>query len=473
MASTETSLPRGQTPAARRGRERGALAVVAALMLTIIAIAAGAAMDFGRAYYLKLRLQQTADSASLAANAFKGVRTQETLGPIAETYFDLDTVSPKIATVTLEKKDYDEEEGTFIVEIKGVMKTSLLSLAGIPTLTVVARATSKRLPGPTEIAIALDMTVSMGASPPSTTSNVKQAKEAILQLVDQMAEGETATDEALEKVRLGIVPFNTYVNLGPAQVLAGNTGVTGIRTALWNGCAGMKAKSSDTLATLEALKFNYNYDSLCKAPNTPNPPLLSIMPIKGVKNGREQIKSTLDSIYDVSPTEWAAGRIGPFGFSYVPSGIFGAFSVLTPEEPFTTAKTPAALAAIGGQKVLILVSDGGNNHVLNPTSLQGWVMSTTDGLTLSPTRVAEANGTQKTLCDNIKQYGLSPTNPDISPVTIFVIAFRFVDSPADKEVLRYCASDPLTTFYEPTNATELKAAFHDIGYRIAKLRLVN
>ncbi len=365
----------------RAGRQRGAIAVFAAIVMVVSAAAAGAALDFARVYLLRERLQQTADAAALAANAYVGRnRNQEVLGPIAQNYFNLDSISPRIATVTLEKKDYSVSEGTFTVQIKGVMKTGLLQLVNIPELTVTAKAVSRRTPGPLEIAIAIDLTSSMsatisdGLSPSTYKTKLYYVKDAIQQLVDQLAHGETASNEADEKVRLGLVTFNTYVTVDTSSPASW---FEGIKPPTWKGCVGNRATSSHTVANLMNTKFTYNIDSLCQYTSDLTKQLPAALPVKGVKNGKSAIDSALSGI-DAEPIGTPGVGIKGFGASYVPSGLFAAFALLSSEVPVTTAKTPEALELIGGKKYLILLTDGGNNKGLNALSLRGNVRDFTD-----------------------------------------------------------------------------------------------
>lgn len=484
---------------ANTSRERGAIAVFAAVVLTVAAAAAGAALDFSRVYILRERLQQTADGVALAANAFVGDRTSANLVPIAQAYFAKHGIPSGFATVTLEKNVFDSSEGTFTVEIKGVMKTAFLGLLGLRNLTVRTKAVSLRKPGPAEIAIALDMSVSMAGlhGTPEASSPINIAKDAITSFLAALSSREdpAQTDEKKEAARVGLVFFNAYANIG-RDVRVDDVGddevvvddsdpedprkqivtALGSPPAGWLGCVGMMAKENDDLAATKALKFIYNDTSCGGRSQDPPPTLPGMIPLQGVKNvSKSAIEAAFAKVYTVNPPTsepWAEGWVGPFGNSYAPAGIFAAFNLLTPEAPFTTASTPLSLYQRGGRKFLILVADGYNTMVLDTAFTNGTLKSV--GAELRGSLRLEAEKIQVQLCDNIKKYGTSEWDgpADGQGVVIFVIAYNFANDEASLDSLRKCASSE-SHFFTPSTAQQLKNAFRDIEVVMKPLRLLN
>jgi Mg-chelatase subunit ChlD len=141
--------------------------------------------------------------------------------------------------------------------------------------------------------------------------------------------------------------------------------------------------------------------------------------------------------------------ITTFGNTYIPAGLFWGWTVLSPQEPFATAKGYGEkVDGATVEKVMVLMTDGANTRSPN------YITKNHAG-----SDVALANARTAELCTNIKAAGIK----------IYTVAFD-VDEEDVKDMLRACASSD-RQFYDAEDATELETAFANIGANLSPLRI--
>jgi von Willebrand factor type A domain len=138
------------------------------------------------------------------------------------------------------------------------------------------------------------------------------------------------------------------------------------------------------------------------------------------------------------------------GNTYIPSGLLWGWNMLDSSAPLTTAKSKSAMAAIHGSKSLVLMTDGDNT--LSPGNGADYKYHWGND-------VVYANKMTADLCQNIKDDG----------VNVFTVAFKVANT-TSLQILQDCASSP-TQAYDATNDAELQAAFDQIGSSLAQLRI--
>jgi hypothetical protein len=156
---------------------------------------------------------------------------------------------------------------------------------------------------------------------------------------------------------------------------------------------------------------------------------------------KSDAKSAVDSLY-------------PTGNTNIPSGLIWAWNMLTPEVPLTESAATAELTAKGGKKVMVLMTDGANSTSPYDNGSYGNHADTSYG------DGSYTDNLTAMLCEKIKSQG----------VTVYTVLFDVTD-PGIESLLRNCASDPANSFVA-SNASELIAAFNNIGVSLTKLRLV-
>ena len=348
--------------------------------------------------------------------------------------------------------------------------TSMLSLAGISTLKVHAQSTTAFQTGSEiEAVLVVDNSFSMEGA------RMTQLRAAAAQFLNEVLEDDSG------RVKIGIVPFNNYVNIGTnhageswlelpsnysqtdtfcsvdhsATVAAGctlnpscssdygcndyicPTGVnvvsdctTETSNYTWYGCVELRPepldiRDEDYGGEQEFARMNY----------TPWGCRQAILPLT---SERADIDEHLD------------GMVAE-GDTYIAPGLSWGVKVLSSQAPFTEGAEEEAFAERGGRKILILMSDGENTRSINDWG---------SGRDHWGTDVDAANGRTLEACNYAK-------NMDIE---IYTIAFGLTDAETI-EILEGCASD-IEQFYSADNASELMSAFEDIGKSFRDIALI-
>ena len=201
--------------------KRGSVAIIVALSAMLLVVIAGAAVDFATAYYVRVSLQSSLDSASLAAGRLDInpndtiARKQQQLTAEARNVFNANLdLSPGLVTVQPLQVDYTPPVGTtpdtVTVSVEASIPTNFLRIAGIPQFNLTVSSKAQRpQPGPIDLALVLDTTGSMSRVPavdgfePKLTTLKTAARELVEKL---MAMGSP-------NIQLGVVPYTSYVNV--------------------------------------------------------------------------------------------------------------------------------------------------------------------------------------------------------------------------------------------------------------------
>ncbi len=445
--------------------------------LTIFAFAipamfgmAGLALDFSRVQAAKQMAQNTLDSALFAASANQTL-TDDMVQETVAAYFARQG-SMKHDAVMANLVARVENGSKVYAEASVRVPTTLLTVLGFQQFTARIASRVTRGLGNVEIALVLDTTGSMEGT---RISNLKSAAN---QLIDTLY----ALPDASTKVKVGVVPFAQYVNVGMANRNASwmsvpaDTTVTEERcyatyptatssncrtqrfsstrdgepysydgntcdweygsevmvcspatsASIWNGCAGARSNP------LNIKDEQYT---------TPIPGIRNVScpsPILPLTNQVTDIRSSIDTL-------------NADGYTYIPTGLVWGWRVLSNREPFVESVNDPATANGQVRKYLVLMTDGSNTR--SPQYSTGDHEGSDTDLSNQLTRDA---------CDNIK------ADYD-SKIEIFTIAFEVTNEPI-KEILRYCAT-PGGAFYDAVDYSRLLTAFSEIGANVAVARL--
>jgi Mg-chelatase subunit ChlD len=302
---------------------------------------------------------------------------------------------------------------TIRVEADATSPNGLLKLVGIDE-TPVAVASEAVRANPLEVALVLDSSTSMGKG-----SKDAALRQAVAELADTLM-----IDEA--DVKLAVVPFSSFVNVGiqnrtePWLELFALT-----PDQRWDGCVRSRPPPLDVNNRAPEIRYPMLPTQDSEGPNADCPgPLTPLSADKSV------IMAAMSSMVFEGRTS-------------IPDGLMWGWNVLSPEAPFTEARTR------GVHKAMVLMSDGENSVAITEA---GFHFRTGDP---NP-----ANKATLTLCGNIKQAGIH----------LYTVAFQIPDQKTIN-VLRDCASDHDSAF-SADNGTALVQAFSDIARHVQKLRLV-
>ncbi len=375
-------------------------------------LAVGVATDMVRVNQVRTVLQGAVDTASLAGGTSKE-KTDAELQLVVEQYLEANHASEVLEYVSSIDQTMDMSKGTFTVSVDGKIPTTFMVLAGITEINVGAKSTVNVGSQALELVMVLDNTGSMSGS---KIANLKTAATNLVNIIE-------AEKSDYSTVKMGVVPFAEYVNIGTGNMSASWLDTSATTPATWAGCVGSRPDPYD----LNNASAGGNYPALDGVPcNTEVLPLTS----------------------NLSTVKTKIGAMVSTGATYIPTGLLWGWHVIDSSAPFTEASTTAQMTALNGRKAIVLMTDGEN--------------------TISPTYPAhdgadtgKSNTSLKSICDNVKNDG----------VEIFTVSFM-VPTTAIKNILEDCATTP-QKYFDADNAAELNAAFNDIAQSLSAIRLTN
>jgi Flp pilus assembly protein TadG len=446
------------------GSSKGNVALTFGLAVLPLFAAGGVALDFLRQSTADTELQAVVDAAALAAANSKAA-TPAALKSKVLDYFSANN-SPQLAaaitSVDVSKPDADTVKLTATAEIE----TTLMKVLGYNKLAIAASSEVTRSYGKLELALVLDNTDSMKGGKLATL------KQASSDLLDEIYDPDTPSGS----VKVAVVPFGQYVNIGMAnrnaswmdvppdststttecwdtypdavksncRMETSNSMVDGVstpstyevcdwnygtavnqcgpvtRSSRWNGCVGSRNNPLDTLDADSSTRYPGIMDAGCPT---------EIAPLSLSKD------AVLASIQAMSTS----------GDTYIPSGLLWGWNALSPAAPLAGG-APYADIPKGLKKAVVLMTDGLNSK--SPT------YPGHDG-----SDQALANSRTSALCANIKSSG----------IILYAVAFEVNDA-ATKTMLESCASDA-DKYFDAGNSMLLAEAFEDIGKSLAQLHV--
>ena len=213
--------------------------MAAALIPTMAMIGGG--IDFGRVYLAESKMQGAVDAAALSAVRTKQINSTTAAENTALRYLNANFPTGYLGAATqnpaISVTDVDDVI-TANVSVTGTVQTSLLRVIGITTLpfsvNAVAEA-SDELPTSVEALLVLDNTGSMRGS---RMTNLKRASRDFVDVI-------YGNDETRDGFAVGILPYNTMVNVGhlvrahSSSMVISRPGFTNVdrNEALgWKGC---------------------------------------------------------------------------------------------------------------------------------------------------------------------------------------------------------------------------------------------
>lgn len=445
-----------------RGDRRGSLMPIAALCFIPMIGVVAMAIDYGRTATVKNQLQYALDAAALGAARtlmIQGGDPAQTANDYLATNFTMQVngLTPAVtAKVT----------GNATVTVSGTVDvpTTFAQVLGFSSLNVSLQSVAKFGLGSAEIALVLDNTGSMSGA------KLDGLKQAANSLVDVLFTPQNAS----QSLKIGLVPFTYYVNVGtnnrnaawmnvpndtssttnqcwdtyPNAVYSNPVTTTGVcyndgvgspctytnytvdwgtpvqacgpvtNSDTWNGCVGSRAYPLDT---------NDVADASNRVPGIMNAWCSS--PIQRLSNSPAQVKNQIDAMVATGET-------------YIATGLLWGWRVLSPNAPFADGAANSADV----RKIMVLMTDGANTKSPNYPDHEGGDVTLADQLTAE-------------LCANIKSAG----------ITIYTIAFAVTDV-ATSDRLAACSSGPPFT-YSATTVTQLQDAFKSIGDQLVNAHL--
>ncbi|MBN8941400.1 MAG: VWA domain-containing protein [Rhizobiales bacterium] len=378
-----------------------------AVALYPVMVMISSAVDLSRISQQQVRLQAALDVAALR------VARQISDGTLTG---DMSTVARAIVLANINPSELRNVavsaalDGSSVrVNGSGQISPMAISLVSTGSLTISGTASAIWQTKKIDLVLVLDNTGSMASS-----NKMTALKTAAKNLISTLSAAATRADS----VRIGIVPFDTQVNIGTTyrdETWLSYAGVSGLSASNWTGCVTDRNQSydvDDTAPTSSTTAF--------PARNCTTGKLATILPLT---------------------TDWTAltnkvDAMNPSGNTNITIGLAWGLHMLTPSLPLTNARTLAQEPYL--ERIIILLTDGDNTQ--NRWSSTGSAIDARTDLA----------------CANVKSNGIR------------LYTIRVIDG--DAALLRRCASQS-TMYYEASTADQLGPVFQRIAAEISQLRL--
>lgn len=447
----------------------GSIAVTFALMLTTMLVATGLSIDYNRSVTVQAALQNDLDAAMLAA-AQKSEDIDE-IKSFAQHFLGDNWHNKYGVTGTVAVNVTKPEDNLLLGSILVKVPTTFMAIAGKSEVDIAVESEIQMAAGNIEVALVLDVTDSM------IGTKIEALKDSATSLIDKAFEDQRSRDH----VRIALVPFADYVNVGEMNRNADWIDVPLDSETTTETCID---NYQEVIGTTNCRTETYTYDrdgvpvtyqaEVCDyqygPPSNRCFTTTNLVRWYGCAASRDYPLDVTDGQWDTRvpgamnvscgapgmelTNDDAALRqriddITTFGNTYIPAGLFWGWTVLSPQEPFATAKGYGEkVDGATVEKVMVLMTDGANTRSPN------YITKNHGG-----SDVALANARTAELCTNIKAAGIK----------IYTVAFD-VDEEDVKDMLRACASSD-RQFYDAEDATELETAFANIGANLSPLRI--
>jgi Flp pilus assembly protein TadG len=438
---------------------RGSVAVTFALLMVILCMFVGAAVDLGRWSHARNVTISALDAAVLAGGAViqSADNPASVLALAHETairYYRENTQSrPPVIDDTvafIASNDFTSYAATGNAYIETTF-LKFAQIAKLPLLDVSEATYSKaQLAGganatkiPIEIAMMLDVTGSMAGS---KITDLKAAATDLVTIV--MSESINA-----RPVRIGLVPFAEGVRL-PASLNSQVRGTPG--PAFTRNAYGQTWHYDKTECVVERTGTE-KYTDAAPGPGKYTMTLFNTT-IAIYTKGKCNLSANDEVLPLSNDKDLLKTRIQGLGLSGGTAGHLGtawAWYLLSPNwNVLWPAANQAKDYGASAEKIAILMTDGEYNIGYDAYGLQHDM----------PGAGAAVNGNSPTqalaLCTNMKAKG----------ITVYTVGFALGGNQTAINTLRSCATSASTT-YTAENGTELKQAFRDIARKISPLYL--
>ncbi len=233
-ASTGATERYGFLARLRKDQSGNTIAIFAAAIFPMIGLVGGA-VDMGRIYAVKTRMQAACDAGSLAARKVMGSGNWSTAASnTGEQFFLGNFESGSLGTKELEPDDvtFTESNGTVTGNATTVVPMALMQILGIKEETISVECTSQMKIPHTDVMFVLDVTGSMGSAipgdstVPSKLAGIQRATKCFYEaLARQNISDVTPANcyktadpigdlSTLTQLRFGFVPYSQQVNIG-------------------------------------------------------------------------------------------------------------------------------------------------------------------------------------------------------------------------------------------------------------------
>lgn len=445
-----------------RKDERGNIAIIFGMAVIPFMIAAGTAVDYGRAVVAKHRLQWAIDSAVLAAGSLSTATDAErqALGKaIFEANFPPSEYGLTVANdfITINNNIVSADESTAV-------NTTLMRLASVydPLTEVGVQADSQAtvpVIANAEVALVLDYSSSMWGNDPAGGGDKYEAmRDATIELIDSLTDNGDNT-----RVKFSLVPFSThtyvtmpmeYIRTNMRSSQGNSSGNTN-----WTGCMADRdypySQNGDAPYTGSSSHSNYNKSRFGER--------------AGYYSTRHSYYQSCHSSYTSRPlvrltTNYTAlknqlNSMTPYGNTNISAAAAHGWLTLSPNAPFSDGvqynHNDTAAEDDKVYKFMVILTDG--EQTVRGEGYNGYWWS-------------YGRNNLATLCNGMKG-AIDPSDPDSpSKVTIITVGYDLYNS-STLNRLQNCASSPTNEHFINVNGSSgsISDAFQKIGQAISDM----
>ncbi len=455
-----------------KGRS-GNATIFFAISFLIAIIIIGATQDVDRHQTFEDKMQHAVNVAvvSTARSATNPNIQDAQLNALAQEYFDAAIKVP--SSVELADVAFYRNGDQIHLQVDGMMRTNSLSLLGQSALPLSSDAMAIfDKTSAAEIALVLDTSFSM------TGPRLEALQSAASEMID------TLIGPQNNAIKMSIVPFATYVNVGTDKrgepwlsVEPDRTGVSEnctipedwyqshcrresyecARDGVARTCKKWVCLPGDiehAPQVCSATEWNQSWHGCVKSRKSPlniadqdylDQPIIGIVtrdaaacpaPIQELSSDAYELKSAVQALTADQDT-------------YIASGLMWGLRTLSASAPFDEAEPYAETLSRQGRKALVLMSDGAN--------------------TRSPTFNGLHSGRDQRLADQITEDVCKAIKSE--GIELYTIAFEIEDEDT-KKLLRQCATQR-DFYFDARNAEALQKAFEKISTNFARVTLAD
>jgi Flp pilus assembly protein TadG len=470
--------PRRSHLAALLRDQSGSAAIITGIALLVIAALGFAAFDFTRVNGSKTDMQDALDAAALAAARVKG--DDAAAQKAGQDYLAAHLSPDEYKDL---KVDFEITEDTVTATATAKVQPYFVHMfMGGPIPIKTDSEVKRQLDGALEVALVLDVTGSMAGS---KIDALKVAAEALTKEITKVKDAD---------VKIAVVPFSNYVNVGVSR--KNEPWVTGTADIVTTkvtpaGCNPDVTQSTKCVATAPSYtctKYNDGvpYQTTCSGGCTKYETTYYDPPKKGACWNESTTTTTQKwsgcvgspaypkNVEDkdtartypakfttcapeftpltdkLGPVESAIKALKPGGYTYIPAGLAWGWNLISQPTPITDGKAydPSNKRP---RKAIVLMTDGANTMYVDGSGTHHYVGDT------KPAPQADTYTAE--LCKNIKA----------EKIELYTVAFQ-IDVPSAHEMLQKCATSS-SHYYKADSAAELLKAFEAIGQSLENLRI--
>ena len=464
------------------GDRRGVAFALFALAAVPIVASIGVATDVARGYLIKNRLTEALDAASLAAGRQPDPALRQS---DAERFFWANFGENYLGTTVTAGPTVvsDPDTGTVTVTAEAQIPTTFMNAVGIGSVDVGAKSVVTRQLGGIELMLVIDNTGSMGSN--GRIEAAQQAAKDLLAII-------YGTEQSLDDVWVGLVPYVTVVNVG-SQHTSWLEPSFDLNDYIppdprgWTGCvvarAGNADRTDDPPSVDPIIPFYWESDTWSDwipgwgypTEHNDNYNVWGPAVIGDGASGRDERGPNRGCVMAMSPLTPYRDRLEDridlmeprsYGGTMINVGLVWGWRALSPRwrglwGGDTPADLPLDYDEPNMQKAIILLTDGENMMGYNEMTAYRELQDGMLGTTWQSAAENELDSRTAETCAAVKAAG----------IRLYTITFQQND-PGVQTLMRNCASAPHEDHYydSPTNET-LRQAFKDIAGKLSKLRI--